>query len=456
MELITYNPSTGEVLKKYTQIDDNELELKLSNSKKSFQDWSKTTFEFRASILHNVAAILEKNKKQYAELMALEMGKPIAEGISEIEKCAFVCNYYADNAELMLKPTHIDLNFSESYIAYKPLGTILAIMPWNFPFWQVFRCAAPTLMAGNCCVLKHSNNTTGSAIAIEEIFKEAGVPEGVFYSLIIDVDRVEKVISHSAVQGISFTGSTRVGKIVASQAGLAMKKCVFELGGSDPYVILDDADLDYAADIVVNGRYYNAGQTCISPKRAIITKKNEKHFIDLILAKAQKWTADNPLKQTPNAIGPLARKDLLNGFSDQVEKSITLGAKCIIGGKKIDSNGNYYLPTVLIDVKKGMPAYDEELFGPAISIITAKDEDEALIIANDTEFGLGGAVFTNDIEKGKYIAENILQCGAACVNTLVKSDPRLPFGGVKNSGYGREIGLIGLQEFVNIKIINIQ
>lgn len=453
MDLISVNPATGNKINIYNELNINDLDTLVNKSNSTYHEWSILSIDSRAVWIKKAASVLRERKTEFAVLMSTEMGKPVAQAESEVEKCAYVLEYYAENASKFLEDEFVETKYSKSIVSYRPLGVILGIMPWNFPFWQVFRFTAPQLMAGNTVVLKHSNNTTGCALAIEDVFRSAGFPDGVFSTMVVDVDKVERVIKNPFIKGISFTGSLRVGKIVAAQAGAVMKKSVFELGGSDPYIILDDADLENAANAIVNARFNNAGQTCISPKRIIVTKNKSEEFIKYILETAKTWKCDVPTKTTPNIIGPLARFDLLETFSRQIEESIRLGAKCLMGGKVWPGCGFFYQPTILVDVKPGMPAYDEELFGPAIAIITAENEDDAIRIANDTEFGLGGAIFTTDIERAEYIAKNQLQCGAVFINDFVQSDPKLPFGGINASGYGRELGIQGIREFTNIKTI---
>lgn len=453
MPLKTINPTSEEIIKEYPEISREELEKQIEKSHEAFIRHKRTSFSRRAELFNNLADLLEKRKNRYGRLISEEMGKPLDQAEAETVKCAFVCRYYAENAEKFLERQYVETNRKVSYISYRPLGVLLAIMPWNFPFWQVLRFAAPYIMAGNTCLLKHSNNTTGSAIAIEEAFRDAGFTDNVFKTLLIDVDKVESVIKHPLIKGISLTGSTRVGKIVAGQAAEVMKKCVFELGGSDPYVILDDADLEAAADILVNGRYYNGGQTCISPKRIIASKKIAPKLTELIVARASEWKCGDPLENRPNTVGPIARKDLLEQFEDQIRRSVEAGAECKLGGKRPDMKGYFYLPTVLTGIDKNNPAYSEEFFGPAICVIETEDEEEAVRTANDSCYGLGGAVFSKDVKRAERIAENDITAGAVAVNGLVKSDPRLPFGGVNDSGYGREIGVVGIREFVNIKSV---
>ena len=452
MSFTTINPSTEEIIQEYNELNFSEIENKLNLSNKIFKEWNKISIHIKSDLMLDVANILRNNKNKYAELMAIEMGKPITQGNSEIEKCAWVCEYYAKNAEDFLKKFEIKTEFSKTYISYQPLGTVLAIMPWNFPFWQVFRFAVPTLMAGNCGFLKHSRNTMGCAIEIENIFFEAGFPTGVFQNLIIGSSQVKSIIEHESIAAVTLTGSTPVGKEVASIAGQNIKKTVLELGGSDPYIILKDADLENTVESCVTAKFINTGQSCIAAKRFIVEESIYSEFINLFKEKTKIKKIGNPLNVDVN-IGPMARKDLKNELHEQVIKSIEKGAKSILCGKIPDSKGYFYNPTMLIDVEKGMPAYDEEIFGPVASIIPAKNEKHAIEIANDSIYGLGAAIFTSDIEKGEYIAKNQIQAGACFVNDFVRSDPRLPFGGIKQSGYGRELSSIGIKEFTNLKTI---
>ena len=380
------------------------------------------------------------------------MGKPILQSKAEVEKCAWVCDYYADNAEKFLANEIIKTEFSKSYVSFQPLGVVLAIMPWNFPFWQVFRFAAPTLMAGNASVLKHASNVMGCAIAIEKIFNDAGFLENLFRTLVISSKKVEAVIRNKNVQAVTLTGSTPAGSTVASVAGSEIKKTVLELGGSDPYIILEDVDLESAAEICVNARLINSGQSCIAAKRFIVVEEIYKMFEELFVQKMKSKKMGNPLDES-NHLGPQARTDLRNELHDQVKRSITKGAKLLLGGEIPNVKGAYYPPTVLSNISPGMPAYDDEIFGPVASLIKVKNEKEAIKVANATSFGLGAAVFTKDNERGEKIAEKELVAGSCFVNDSVKSDPRLPFGGVKKSGYGRELSVLGIREFVNIKTV---
>ena len=380
------------------------------------------------------------------------MGKPLQGGRAEIDKCADVCEYYAKNGAKFLKNEAVDTEASKSYVNFQPIGIVLAVMPWNFPFWQVFRFLAPALMAGNAALLKHASNVFGCAIEIEKIIIEAGFPENLLRTLLITGNEVEQVIENPLVQAISLTGSTEAGKKVAAKAASLLKKSVLELGGSDPYLILEDADIELAAESCVNSRLINSGQSCIAAKRFIVVKSIEKEFTELFRKKMSAKVMGDPMDKNTD-IGPQARPDLRDELHQQVLKSIKLGAKCILGGEITAGAHSFYPPTILTEVKKGMPAYEEELFGPVAAIISADDQEDAIRIANDTIFGLGAAVFTNDLKRGETIASRFLDAGACFVNAMVRSDPRLPFGGIKQSGYGRELGVYGIREFVNVKTV---
>lgn len=454
MALASINPATGKKIKSYTAHSDKQIDRKINQAHKNFLEWKTTNFSQRSKAMRQAGKILLKNKNIYARLMANEMGKPLPEGVAEVEKCAFVCNFYAANAAGFLKTERIDTDAIKSYVTFEPLGVILAIMPWNFPFWQVFRFLAPGLMAGNGAVLKHASNVSGCALAIENIIKDAGFPAGLFNALLVEGKDTDKVIEHPLVKAVTLTGSVEAGKKVAAKAGSLIKKTVLELGGSDPYVILEDADIEKAAETCVKSRLINNGESCIAAKRFIVVKAVEKEFTDKFVAKMQAKKMGSPLEAETD-IGPQARTDLRDQLHQQVLDSIKKGAKCLTGGEIPDGPGAYYPPTVLNKVKKGQPAYDEELFGPVAAIISAKDEAEAIRIANDSSFGLGAAVFTKNKLKGELIAAKELQAGSCFVNALVKSDPRLPFGGINESGYGRELGPFGIKEFVNIKTVYI-
>jgi len=428
---------------------------KLNESDFAYKKWKDVPLFQRVLFLKNVSKLLLKGKEEYARLMALEMGKPFKEGIAEIEKCALCCEYFVTHAESMLQNTICNTGATKSFVTYQPIGIVLAIMPWNFPFWQVIRFAAPNLVAGNVGVLKHAPNVSGCAVALENLFKDAGFPESVFSTLIIDVDQVENVIFNDKVKAVTLTGSKRAGKSVAQLAGKVLKKSVLELGGSDPYIILEDADLITAVNKCVTSRLINSGQSCIAAKRFIVVEKVKDVFIANFLKAMQQINYGNPLDEEVN-IGPLARKDLRDKLHDQVQQSVQLGATCLLGGFVPKIEGYFYPPTVLIDVKPGMPAFDDEIFGPVASIISVKDENEAIEMANNTIYGLGAAIFTEDLKKGEIIASTKLNAGLCAVNDFVKSDVRLPFGGIKQSGYGRELTAIGMKEFLNVKSVVIK
>ncbi len=446
------NPATEEEIKIYQEMDNDEIDKILSNTYSAYLNWIKTGFAERASIMKKAAEVLRTKKDKWANIMTLEMGKPISQSMGEVEKCAWVCDYFAGNAEKFLSDQTIESDASNSFVTFRPLGVVLAIMPWNFPFWQVFRFAAPNLMAGNAGVLKHSSNVTGCALAIEEIFREAGFPENLFRTLIISSKHIKGVIENKLVSAVTLTGSVPAGKAVASVAGSVLKKTVLELGGSDPYLVLEDADLEKTVDTCVTSRLINGGQSCIAAKRFIVVDRVYNKFEEMFVEKMKSKKMGDPF-DTKNDLGPQARNDLRDELHVQVEKSIHKGAGLLLGGKVPESKGAFYPPTVLSNVSPGMPAYDEELFGPAAALIRVKDEANGIKIANDTSFGLGAAVFTSDIKRGERIASEELQAGCCFVNEFVKSDPRLPFGGIKESGYGRELSAFGIKEFMNIKTV---
>jgi succinate-semialdehyde dehydrogenase/glutarate-semialdehyde dehydrogenase len=387
--------------------------------------------------------------------MAQEMGKPIKDGRAEAEKCAWVCEYYAEQAETFLQPEIIPTDARKSFVTFQPIGVVLAVMPWNFPFWQVFRFAAPALMAGNTGVLKHASNVPGCALAIEEVFQQAGFPEHAFRTLLIGSKHVEAVIENPLVMAVTLTGSTPAGRAVARKAGEMIKKTVLELGGSDAYVVLEDADLEATAKTCVASRLINAGQSCIAAKRFVVVDPIRQRFEAAFVAQMRTAKVGDPMDEHTQ-VGPLARHDLRDDLHQQVQASLAQGATCLLGGEMPAGTGAYYPPTVLTQVKKGMPAYDDELFGPVAAIIAVPDEKAAIRVANDSVFGLGAAVFTQDIARGERIAAHELAAGCCFVNAFVKSDPRLPFGGIKESGYGRELSSYGIKEFVNIKTVFVQ
>ncbi|GIV78408.1 MAG: aldehyde dehydrogenase [Litorilinea sp.] len=452
MALESINPATGEVVARYEEMKPQQVEEILQQAHQAFQSWRRTPFARRADLLREAARVLRGRAQEYARLMALEMGKPVRDGRAEVEKCAWACEYYAEKGEAFLAPELVETDASKSYVSYQPLGVVLAVMPWNFPFWQVIRFAAPGLMAGNVGVLKHASNVSGCALALEELFREAGFPENTFRTLLVGSKQVEAIIENRHVMAVTLTGSTPAGRAVAARAGAMLKKTVLELGGSDPYVVLEDADLAAAVETCVAGRMINGGQSCIAAKRFIVVDAVREEFQARVVEQMASYQPGDPLDEATR-MGPLARVDLRDELHAQVQESIRRGARCLLGGEVPPGPGAYYPPTVLADVGPGMPAYHEELFGPVATIIAARDEADAIRIANDTAFGLGAAVFTRDVARGERIAREELQAGSCFVNAFVKSDPRLPFGGVKESGYGRELSYHGIREFVNVKTV---
>ncbi len=452
MTIVAVNPATNEQIREYDEHSPEEVKAIIAAAHEAHENWRYTSFDERAELMHAAGHVLREKAGEFARLMTEEMGKPIEDGRAEAKKCAWVCDYYADNAEKFLERELVQTDARKSFVTFQPLGVVLAVMPWNFPFWQVFRFAAPNLMAGNVGVLKHASNVPGCALTIESIFRSAGFPDNVFRSLLIGSSQVNAVIENPLVRAVTLTGSTPAGRAVASKAGELIKKTVLELGGSDAYVILDDADLQRAVDTCVASRLINSGQSCIAAKRFIVTEKNREKFERLYVQRMRLAKMGDPMQEETD-VGPQARPDLRDDLHRQVQESIEKGATLLLGGQVPDGPGAYYPPTVLTDVKKGMPAYDEELFGPVAAIIPVADEDEAIQVANDSIFGLGAAVFTRDVQRGEHIAATRLEAGCCFVNSFVKSDPRLPFGGIKESGYGRELAVYGIKEFVNIKTV---
>ncbi|MSU44609.1 NAD-dependent succinate-semialdehyde dehydrogenase [Candidatus Nomurabacteria bacterium] len=444
------NPTTEEVLKTFTEISDSELEKKVALATESFKTWKKTSFQERTTLMHKLGEYLRGHKEEFSKLQMLEMGKTMRSGPGSIDKCASLCDYYADNAENILAREILNTEKKEQYVEFDPLGIILAVMPWNFPFWQVYRFAVPAIMAGNVGLLKHASNVPQCAEAIEESFRASGFPEGVFQNLLLPSARVERLIRDSRITTVTLTGSEKAGSEVARVAGEEIKKVVLELGGSDPFIIFADADINKAAQIAVLARLQsNTGQSCISAKRFIIEENIRDKFTKLVVEEFSKLSVGDPSNKEID-IGPLATEQILLEVEKQVQKSISLGAKVVYGGSRKEGKGYFYLPTVLTDVKKGMPVYDEEVFGPVLPIISFKTEAEAIQIANDTRYGLGASIFTLNMEKAKRIIPQI-EAGNVCVNDMIKSDLRAPFGGIKKSGYGRELGTYGIKEFINIK-----
>ena len=449
------NPATGETVGTYPAHSTVEMRAALRRADKTWKSWRQTSFAERAGLIRGVGQLLRDRADRYGRLMALEMGKPIAAGRAESEKCATACDYYAAHAEQFLADEMISTDASRSYVHYEPLGPVLAVMPWNFPFWQVLRFAAPTLMAGNVALLKHAANVPGCALAIEELFRDAGFPGGIFTTLLIDHTQLRAAIRHSAVRAVTLTGSTAAGRIVARQAGERLKKTVLELGGSDPYIILEDADLDLAVETCVSSRLINSGQSCIAAKRFIVVAAVRDEFEQRFVERMRRAKMGDPLDES-NDVGPQARRDLRDALHAQVQQSTSKGARCVLGGEIRSGPGAFYPPTVLTDVGKGMAAYEEELFGPVAAIIPVKNEKAAIKVANDSVFGLGAAVFTRDAARGERIAATELAAGSCFVNASVRSDARLPFGGIKESGYGRELSHHGIREFVNVKTVYVR
>jgi len=455
MLLKSINPASGEIIREYAEHQWDEIDIIIRNVHKAFKSWKETNLAFRIEKIQKLAKILEFKKEGLAFTISIEMGKPINESKAEIDKCIWLCNYYCSNIESFLKPQHIQTEARESYISFQPLGVILAIMPWNFPFWQVFRFAIPALLGGNTIVLKHASNVPGCSIAIEDCFTEADFPDDIFRTTLASNTKVERMVANKRIAAITLTGSTKAGQAVAETAGKYLKKCVLELGGSDPYLIFDDADLDIAIDACVKGRLINTGQSCIGAKRFIITQNIYSEFEERFVEKMKATTMGDPF-DLKNNIGPIARQNVREDLLSQVNKSVSKGAKLLCGGTLDEKPGYFFPPTVLSNIQPGMPAYDQELFGPVASLFKVKSEQEAIELANDTSFGLGAAIFSANIENAKRIAEKELEAGCCFINDFVRSDPRLPFGGVKESGYGRELSVYGLQEFLNIKTIYIK
>jgi succinate-semialdehyde dehydrogenase/glutarate-semialdehyde dehydrogenase len=451
----TINPANGQTIKEYKEMDFDEVDGIIQKANQAQVLWKQKSFDQRAAYLNRIADLLKDNKEELGRLMAEEMGKPLQQGIGEAEKCAWVCEYYAEHAEAFLEDDPVETDASKSYVIFNTLGVVLAIMPWNFPFWQLFRFAAPALMAGNGAILKHSENTTGCALKIEEIIHEAGIPDDLFRTIIRDKSGMKEVIQHEGIAAVTLTGSTHAGKAVAAQAGEALKKTVLELGGSDPSIILKDADIKTSAESCVNSRLLNSGQSCIAAKRFVVVEDVYDEFVEEFTSLMKSRKVGDPFEDDTD-IGPMAREDLRDQLHEQVQESVKNGATLTLGGEKPERGGAYYPVSILTDVKPGMPAYDEELFGPVASIIKVQDENEAIRVANDSSFGLGASVYSQDIDHAEEIAANKLEAGCCFVNDFVKSDPRLPFGGIKQSGYGRELGLYGIHEFVNIKTVYVK
>ncbi len=442
------NPYNSEVVDEHSIFTDGQVQNAIDKAENAFRDWRKTTFAYRANLFRNIIKILNQDKDQYALLITTEMGKILPEAHKEIEKSIINCEYYLENTEQFLQNEIVEVGTAQAMIAFEPIGAIFAIMPWNFPFWQVFRYATPALLAGNVTLLKHAPNVCCCAKIIEQIFLEAGFPEGIFQTLIIDIPQVEGVIASDIVQGVTLTGSEYAGSSVAALAGKHIKKSVLELGGSDAFIVLSDADIDKAVRIGLQSRMINTGQACNCSKRFIIMADIYEEFVEKMRQNIAQIRYGNPLETTSN-IGPLARLDLAQKIENQVVSSIQKGANKLIGGER---EGNFYQPSLLIDIQPNSPAFDEEMFGPVATVFKVKTEQEVIQLANNHRYGLAGSVWTKDVEKGYQIARQ-LETGNVFVNALVKSDSRLPFGGIKKSGYGRELSGYGLKEFMNIKTI---
>ncbi|WP_134671546.1 NAD-dependent succinate-semialdehyde dehydrogenase [Halorussus marinus] len=446
------NPATGEALDPVANDDAEAVDDALDRAVETFAEWRTVPIGERQQLLAAAGEVLRENVDEYAELMTTEMGKPVASARSEVQKCAWVCDYYAERAAEHLQDERLGSEpFAETYVSYEPLGPILAVMPWNFPFWQVFRFAAPHLTAGNVGLLKHASNVPGCAEAIQDVFEKAGYPAGVFQSLLVDSERAEGVIEDDRVVAVTLTGSAAAGRSVAETAGADLKKSVLELGGSDPFVVLEDADLDRAAETAAVARTINGGQSCIAAKRFVVHADVYDEFVDRFVDEMESLTVGDPTDEDTD-LGPQAREDLMAGVHEQVEATVEAGATLELGGEPLDREGFYYPPTVLTEVPRDSPAAIEEVFGPAAAVFEVADEDEAVELANDHHLGLGASVWTDDLDRGKRVAHR-LEAGMTFVNELVKSDPRLPFGGVGDSGYGRELSRHGIREFVNAKTV---
>jgi succinate-semialdehyde dehydrogenase / glutarate-semialdehyde dehydrogenase len=448
----SFNPFTQEVVATFPLDTSADISNKIILAEQSFKYWKNTNFEDRRKIFYKVAEILEQNATEYGSIITLEIGKTIRESIVEVKKSALNCKFYAENAEKFLVPENIVSDASLSYVSYEPMGVVFAIMPWNFPFWQVFRYVAPALMAGNATILKHAPNVPQCTLLIEKIFQEAGLPKGVFQNVFIEPSQVEEIIKQPIVQAVTLTGSEQAGASVAQLAGKYLKKSVLELGGSDPFIVLEDADIEEVAKYAVISRMHNNGQSCISAKRFIIPENKAAEFTEAVIKRFENLKFGNPEDPTTD-FACLARNDLAEKLFQQVQKSVDLGAEILYGGQAPENA--IFKPIILGKVQKGMPAYHEEFFGAVLSIISVKNEQEAIFVANDTSYGLAASIWTKDLAKGQKIATQI-EAGAVFINAVPKSDPRLPFGGIKNSGYGRELSSWGIKEFVNVKTVSVK
>lgn len=446
--IISKNPYSGKELNRYTEMGSPEIDKVLNKAMDAYVSWRDVSFSKRSSLMLSVAQELRENIEQYAEMITSEMGKPISQSQAEVEKCAWVCEYYAENAQDQLEPEPIITDGDQSYIRFDPIGPVLAIMPWNYPFWQVFRFAVPALMAGNVCVLKHASNVMGCSLKLEQVFKRAGFPQGCFTSLILSSKNIDAVIQDKRIRAVTLTGSTAAGEAVAATAGKEIKKSVLELGGSNALVVFEDARLEAAVDTCIEARFQNAGQSCIAGKRLLLQNSIAKKFLESLKTKVAQLKSGDPMDED-TFIGVQAREDLAQDLQEQIKQSLDMGAELFFGGKQ---DGAYHEPTIITNVTKEMPVFNQETFGPCIAVMTFEDEKEALELINATEFGLGVSLFTEDKDKALELIP-LIEDGAVFVNELVKSDPRLPFGGTKKSGYGRELSYLGIREFVNIKTV---
>ena len=451
MALQSINPATGEVLMEFEALTDLEVSKKLDKSYGAFLNWRGLSYQKRASYMRDIAEHLKSHASEYGKLLTAEMGKTLVEATAEVEKCAWNFEHYADNTEEYLKDRVVETDASESYVTYEPTGVILTVMPWNYAFWQVLRMVAPILMSGNTVVLKHASNVPQSALKLESLMVEAGLPEGVFQTLLVSSSQVEAIIENDHVQGVSLTGSEYAGSMVGAQAGKAIKPVVLELGGSDPSIILDDADLDFACETVAKSRLQNNGQSCIGSKRFIVHEAIYDEFLDTLTTVFENYVLGDPMDEK-TMIGPVVSEDALNELLDQIKRSVDAGARVVTGGERVGDEGFYLQPTILADVVEGVPSYSEELFGPVASVIKVASDEEAIAVANATRFGLGASIYTRDVARAKKMIPYI-EAGNVFVNGLVKSDPRLPFGGVKKSGIGRELSEEGIRAFTNVKTV---
>lgn len=454
MPIQSINPATEEIIENYPELSEDEVDAKLDVAHRAFEAWKCTSFDFRRERMLELARLLRSNKENLAQIATVEMGKPITQSRAEVEKCAWVCEYYANEAERILQPEKVEADGSESAIHFDPMGVLFAIMPWNYPYWQVFRFIAPAAMAGNVGVLKHASNVPGCALAIEKLFEKADFPEGVFQTLLMSASKVEHVIQDARVAAVTLTGSETAGKKVGAQAGEALKKSVLELGGSDAFIVLDDADIAEAAKVGTQARLQNCGQSCVAAKRFILVESIAEKFLSAFKKEFENIKVGDPMNEETQ-MGPLVNAGSLKEIESQVQSALAAGAELVTGGKRLDQKGFFYAPTILKNITRDVPVYDQEVFGPVALVIVVEDEHEAIRVANAVPYGLGGSLWSQDIEKAKAVAAK-LETGGVFINSLFKSDPRLPFGGVKKSGYGRELSHYGIKEFVNIKTVWVQ